>query len=179
MNKRSIEQRAAALLRETGVTDLPVDVEEVARRRGLHVVPHDLGEGVSGALFVERGVATIGYNPLHSEVRRRFTVAHELGHYELHARSGPLFVDRDFVVAYRDGRSSTGEVRKERQANAFAAALLMPASQIREAVRDLELDLIAEDEAALRPIAECFGVSVQAMTFRIMNLGLFSSSDRL
>lgn len=172
MNKKSIEQRAAALLQETGIQALPIDVEEVARQRGLQVVPHDLGEGVSGALFIDGGVATIGYNPHHHDVRQRFTIAHELGHYELHARSSPLFVDRGFVVAYRDGRSSTGEVLKERQANAFAAALLMPADAIREAIQDFELDLTAEDEVSLRPLAQRFGVSVQALTFRILNLNV-------
>ena len=176
MTRRQVEQRAAAVLREAGVTEFPVDVEAVARRRGLDVVPYDLGDGVSGALFVDGDAATIGYNPSDPPVRRRFTVAHELGHYELHARTAPLFVDRSFAVAYRDGRSSTGEVRREREANAFAAALLMPASAIHEAVQDLEFDLASEDETAVRELARRFGVSSQAMMFRIMNLGLSGRS---
>src|SRR5690606_13578869 len=55
-----------------------------------------------------------------SESRRRFTIAHELGHYMLHRE-----LSHHFLCSPRD-RS-----RMEREANYFAAELLMPSSEIR------------------------------------------------
>lgn len=57
-----------------------------------------------------------------SPLRDRFTVAHELGHYFLHARQGETP-----IIAYRKGSG-----RLEWEANWFAASLLMPAKQFKD-----------------------------------------------
>ena len=66
----------------------------------------------------------------------RFTIAHELAHYILHTKETKLFVDKQ--VLYRDGKSSTGEILQEREANAFAASLIMPGKLITEEVEKLK-----------------------------------------
>jgi len=60
---------------------------------------------------------------------------------------------------------------RETEANAFADALLMPAAWIHQALRSVHAVDLADDAAA-RQLAERLGVSVQAMTYRLLNLGL-------
>lgn len=169
---KRIEKVTTEILLEQSIKDLPIPVEEIAVKRGLEIKAYDLGENVSGALVIVDGKGTIGYNPSESKVRQRFTVAHELGHYELHKHEKGLFVDKDFKVLFRDGNSSKGEIRNELEANAFAAALLMPEKFLIREINKRNFDL--SDESDLKELAKLFSVSVSAMTFRIANLNLFA-----
>jgi len=58
----------------------------------------------------------------------------------------------------------------EVEANAFAAALLMPEDYLRNDLRDKRFDMY--DETAVRRLAQRYQVSVQALTIRLMELGL-------
>jgi Zn-dependent peptidase ImmA (M78 family) len=72
-------------------------------------------------------------------------------------------------VSFRDDRSGTAEHSEEIEANQFAAELLMPAQWIEAKARTRRFDL--NDDEAIRALASEFGVSQQAMTFRLANLG--------
>lgn len=127
-----IDAQAENILLKTGMLHVPVDVELVAHRLSLQIEPASLGENVSGLLVVEKGHGVIGYNATQAHVRQRFTIAHEIGHFVLHLSDNPsaLFIDTQYIVYRRDAKSSTGEDQREREANRFAAALLMPATLI-------------------------------------------------
>lgn len=87
----------------------------------------------------------------------------------LHARDG---LKVDTVIQFRDDRSTLGTDPKERQANQFAAALLMPAESIDERVKDaLDSGVVSRDALASR-LAQEFDVSIEAMTYRLINLGI-------
>lgn len=150
----------------------PVPVEHIALRLGLTVERAQLGDDVSGILVVRDGRGLIGVNAAQSATRQRFSIAHEVGHFQLHRKAMPVFIDtqftRPYLAAFRDARSATGEDRREREANAFAAALLMPEALVRDAVAQLAVDV--EDDAAVVQLAKRFDVSRQAMTFRLVNL---------
>ena len=78
-------------------------------------------------------IALLSYNPNGSLVRQRFAITHEIGHFVLHKKqaSEKIFVDKDFLVKYRNSKSySSSEHRDEQAANAFAAELLMPENLI-------------------------------------------------
>lgn len=111
-------------------------------------------------------------NAVQAPTRQRFSIAHEVGHFLLHRKAMTVFIDtqftRPYLAAFRDSTSATGEDKREREANAFAAALLMPESLVREAVAQLAVDV--EDDAAVVELAKRFDVSRQAMTFRLVNL---------
>ncbi|MGH3265723.1 MAG: ImmA/IrrE family metallo-endopeptidase [Trebonia sp.] len=66
---------------------------------------------------------------MQAQVRRRFTIAHELGHYFLHV-SETLHVDRAAHFRLRSQLSSEGIDVTEIQANRFAASLMMPDEMI-------------------------------------------------
>jgi Zn-dependent peptidase ImmA (M78 family) len=79
-----------------------------------------------------------------------------------------VHIDKLFRVHLRSAASSTAEDVVEIEANAFAAALLMPEELVREDVRQLTLDI--EDADEIKTLADRYCVSSQAMTFRLMNL---------
>lgn len=155
---------------------LPVPVEEIADSLArLHVdVREDLTavpggppdvRGVSGMLLCQP-VMTIYVNAAEarrSPGRARFTVAHELGHWYLHAQKTG---GEGFERFCRDS-DLRSERHQEGEANRFAAGLLMPE------------ELLSEHAAAtnvnLALLAKRFDVSVPAMRLRLTTLGLLPS----
>jgi Zn-dependent peptidase ImmA (M78 family) len=166
-----INKCAEDILCQTGMLRVPVDVELVAHRLKLRTEAASLGENVSGLLVVEKGHGVIGYNTTQALVRQRFTIAHEIGHFVLHRHDDPsaLFIDTHYIVYRRDAQSSTGEDRREIEANRFAAALLMPATLLQTEIQKKPLDF--GDEEMLTDLASKFQVSTQAMSIRLSNLG--------
>jgi Zn-dependent peptidase ImmA (M78 family) len=178
MNSRKIEEKVSEILQSMNMNYPPVPVDEVAQYLGLTVEKIQLSENVSGILVLDGDVGTIGVNAGHALVRRRFSVAHEIGHYVLHKTDKSLFIDKKYIAVYqRNEKSATGEDLLEIQANRFAAALLMPADMIRNAVNQKDFDF--GDELALESLAQKFNVSTQAMAYRLANLGLFELPEQL
>jgi len=175
MNKQrrdQIESRAEQILRNGSAYRAPVPLDLVLQSLQLMTQPTGLDDDISGVLVVENKRAGIGYNSNHAPVRQRFTIAHEIGHYVLHV-SKPLqprlFIDR-YVVFRRDGASAVANDQEEVEANAFAAALLMPAEFLREEIRKSDFDL-DDDDDVIR-LAKKFNVSTSAMSNRLAYLGL-------
>ncbi len=152
---------------------MPVDVKAIAQTLNIEVQEVKLEDSISAVLVVKEGRAIIGVNSAHNKNRKRFSIAHELGHFLLHSKtaSSNVFVD-PAPVFFRDEHSSTGSDFQEIQANAFAAELLMPASLLKEELRGGRID--AFDDDAIKKIADRFGVSIQALSIRLTNLGLIS-----
>lgn len=170
VRRKHIRTLVQQMLSEHGIREAPVRPEKLAKALGVSVHKNDVDETLSGFLLrhpVTRK-AIIGVNGKHHPNRQRFTVAHELGHLLLH--EGPqLHVD----LRHRDENSSKGDQVEEIEANEFAAELLMPASFLERDIEQLEnKDLLDED--VLKPLADRYKVSVQALTFRLANLGLVS-----
>jgi Zn-dependent peptidase ImmA (M78 family) len=165
---KKAEVRAEHLLQEQSVIARPVPVEDIARILGARLLFEPLNDELSGLLYREGGVATIGVNSAHPTSRQRFTVAHEIGHLLLH-EGKPMFVDKLVRVDLRDSNSAAGTLKEEREANAFAAALLMPQAMILESLQRVRG--LAGD-AMVQSLADRFQVSTQAMEYRLTNLGL-------
>jgi Zn-dependent peptidase ImmA (M78 family) len=166
-----IERAADRLLAVHAITGPEVPVEQIAKAQGLPVLYDDLGSDVSGVLYRRNGTELIIVNQDHHEHRQRFTVAHELGHADLH--EAKTYLDGSASLRFRDGLSATGTDAEEREANRFAAALLMPAAWLRERFIELVVgpDPLKEGAAIIR-LSHVFNVSEQAMRLRLVNLGL-------
>lgn len=181
--QKQIEEVANDLLRRTGhyptsfnilLDNQGIDVEGVAEKIGIDVSEHDFGEDVSGVLLLSGDKVQIGYAKNNGTKRQRFTIAHELGHYILeHQRKG-VFVDtpEKYFALFRNSNSSTGEDHQEREANAFAASLLMPIELVREGIQHfLSSDITRNEHFELVPLlAKRFNVSDLAMSYRLTNL---------
>lgn len=143
-----------------GKMRLPIDVEQIAQNLNVQVKVKELPPSVAGFIIKEASepFPVIYVNSGDGSQRRRFTIAHELGHY---------FQNRDSEeIAYVDNRdelASTGTDPKERWCNAFAAELLMPESVIKK--------YWAEGWEFER-IRELLNVSKAALTNRLNFLGL-------
>lgn len=169
------EAAAEALLAKFGFRDVEIDVEQLAGECGIQVVRRHFEDGdVSGMLLREDNEPpVIGVNQAHLETRRRFTIAHELGHWALHPGRLVIF-DRPMRANRRDSVSAMATDREEIQANAFGAALLMPERLVREHVYKLHSNQRQNPEEAAALLAGVFNVSPVAMSFRLINLGLTS-----
>jgi transcriptional regulator with XRE-family HTH domain len=155
------EAAAREVLDHAGISGPPVQVvDDVCDVLGVEVFFSELPEALSAMLLVisEQQLAVI-VNEDHSPVRRRFSVAHELGHAVLTHPAG-YHVDYEADAGDPPGY----DWMDERQANGFAAALLMDERWIRSDVAD---GMLAIPALALR-----YEVSEAAMSFRLTNLGL-------
>jgi len=89
----------------------------------------------------------------------------------LHRDEEQLFIDKGYRAFFRDTASGKGTDMRERDANAFAAALLMPAALVRRAAKSYHFDL-GDEGGPVEELARRFGVSSQAMTLRLANLDI-------
>ncbi len=165
------ETIAKRLVREHGIERPPVPVELLADRLGAQIRYLPFEGDLSGMLFRDSAKCIIGVNSLHHPNRQRFTIAHEIGHMLLH-RGDQIHVDRTYRVNLRGRTSSQAVSRDEMESNTFAAALLMPEEMLAEDLRRQEIDF--ESEEQLRVLATNYGVSLQALNLRLINLGLIS-----
>jgi Zn-dependent peptidase ImmA (M78 family) len=174
MSAKFARNKAEELLRKFQVVTAPVDIESVAKSLGVPVVLKTLGDGVSGLLITNPRGTTICVNRDHPRVRRRFTIAHEVGHYFLghQFEAGEhVHVDEGNYISARGPRSATGVDPKEVEANQFAAALLMPSELVRQQATKFRIGSGLLD-VHVSQLAERFQVSEQAMTIRLDALGL-------
>jgi len=174
------EESAAALLDAYGLSELqdpPIPVDELAEEaEGLDVQEHpDLSTlpGVppelaattlSGLLFpIDKRIWVAALEAARSSGRRRFTIAHEIGHWRLHhrgqARGRAVFCRPDEV----DGGQGAAK-KVEAEANRFAAALLMPGHLLRVEAEECRLNVGL--------LARRFEVSQAAMHVRLTALDL-------
>lgn len=159
----TIESRAEEVLRKLNIKTLPVPVEDIAGKLQIRISRAPNGE-FSGMLLRKGGHALIGVNSNEPPLRQRFTIAHELGHFFLHP-------EKDAFVDYRDNKKGVMRTPREKHANMFAAALLMPRKTL---LKDFKT--IADDdgfsEEDLTTLARKYEVSEDAMRFRLINLNI-------
>lgn len=162
-----IEEQVQNLLKENNMFYPGFDIVKLVKKLSIKLIPDVFSDDVSGYFVMKDGHPVISYDSTASPTRIRFTIAHEMGHYILHSKSQPIFVDKTPKVFYRNSASASGEILKEREANAFAAALLMPKALVLEELNKVNFDAVE----AVQSLAKKFNVSDQAMSFRLSNLG--------
>lgn len=120
-------EAARKLVRKAGMVSPPVDVFELAKSNGFSVYRREFSEELSGVLLNHADLKAIGVNARQAYVRQRFTLAHELGHYML-GHEDSLYVDIDDPTFDHSDDL-------EREANEFAAELLMPLHMLKQDAR--------------------------------------------
>ncbi len=165
-DRSSAEMAATDLLRATwhddsGDCPLPVDPFRIASALGLRVNLMPLEPDVSGMLAKRPYQDPEVYiNANDSRNRQRFSCAHEIGHYD--SRASNRDDDSWGYIDRRGPSASKGSTPDEIYANQFAAALLMPEEKVKE----------LHGQIGPAAMAVEFGVSLEAMLFRIDNLDL-------
>ena len=154
--KKHARNLAQKLIKEAKVREAPVSlqhiIEHIQTTRSLVVTRIEVSERVSGLLVVCKSLdgeyATIGFNTNHPWCRRRFTIAHEIGHLLL-----------EHACSRNEGDGSHNET----EANVFAAELLMP-------------KIILKKDYANSPdiptLSRLYRVSDQALSIQLMSARL-------
>ena len=176
IDRKRAAAKSRALLQAHDVHGAPIDVFALAEREGIRVVRQSFEDSnISGVLVRRDDASVIGINASHHPNRQRFTLAHELAHHVLHAQHPTVYVD-DMTVHFRGEGYHPPQRTEEVEANAFAAELLMPEALLREDLKSGSIDAL--DEVAVRRLARKYGVSAQAVTIRLAELGLVSGFGR-
>ena len=139
----------------------PFDVVGFGKELGLEIKESDeLPTKISGFIKqVDEGTISICVNKKHHFNRKRFTVAHELGHYFLHSdklKEGMI----DGILNREDGANN----KIESEANEFGANLLMP--------EELFKQLWNKEDCSIGDMALIFLVSESAVITRAKFLGI-------
>jgi Zn-dependent peptidase ImmA (M78 family) len=175
IRRKQIRELVEKLLARHHVSEGAVPVEKIVRSFGIEIKLDAVDDDLSGFLVREnkgQKRSLIGANKSHHPHRQRFTIAHELGHFLLH-EGETVHLDeyrQAFTINLRDKHSAQGEDNDEREANLFAAELLMPVKFLMNDLSGKDLDLLG-DSALLDKLAKKYKVSTQALTFRLANLG--------
>ncbi len=171
--KKSREISALAeVVRQSLELAVPVDVFEAVSRLGGTITELDsvpAGPEATIRRTGERFQIAIRHHPL--PTRKRFTVAHELGHLFLHMG---YLVNPDAWGHSSEYRDSVyhrfGYNVEEAEANLFAASFLMPEDEFRSVVQELS----QRGKIQVRDLAQRFRTSAAAALKRGEELGLFN-----
>ncbi|MFN7161079.1 MAG: ImmA/IrrE family metallo-endopeptidase [Candidatus Gracilibacteria bacterium] len=155
-NYQNAVDKALAIIEDNYVCTPPIDIVEIAKNYGLSLVEIEfIGEHASVAGFIDPSSKTMYISKSDPDHRKAFTIAHELGHWILHQ---PELGDEPhkYAILYRKplGASTTDPLEKE--ANAFAANLLVPRKFL-DTYKDLDV----------ASIAKIFGVSPEVIGYRL------------
>ena len=151
-------EKAMSILKMARISDSPVDVDKVASVLGFRIIQYPFPDKLKGKVTVVNGVKIIGVNKNHPLSLQRYTIAHELGHY----LNGHEHYEKN---------SSEGEnpyydhyFQQEKEADLFAAELLMPKPFLEADLQKLGLDIAK--------LTEKYQVSEQALWIRLTYSGL-------
>lgn len=146
---------AKQAIKMSGIASPPISVNEVVKalqRFGHKIIVKStpLSDGFSGQIIQMPQITGIMYNSTHSQHRQRYTVAHELGHF---------MMNHILTATYKEVVNLKNKLKIEKEANIFAAELLMPKEMIKNALKSRKY--------TAKELATLFDVSEEAMWFKI------------
>lgn len=154
------EARSFAVLQRFGIDAPNFEIRDVARGLDIDVKIGGVSGGDARIVKLENGRGIIRLNKAIAEpVRQRFSIAHEIGHWEQHPN-----LTQGYLCTAADLRDY-GRSTEEAEANWFAATLLMPKFLIPPEVfkQDPKFSFISK-------LARDFGTSLTAAARRFVEL---------
>src|SRR6516164_3845446 len=143
---------AERLLQSLGVTEpKEIDLEAIAWTQGA-VVNYRPLDSCEATIVGSKRRAVISVNSHSPPRRRRFSLAHELGHWHFH-RGQILICGKDDIANF-----ANESLNPERQADAFASDLILPNYLLDPRLRKIKRPALA----AVREIADEFYASLTA-----------------
>ena len=148
------------------LNNLPINIEGMIRLHGIQLDKNaELADELSGEIRkIGEEDYKISIQEADHDYRKRFTMSHELGHFLLHKdKIGDGVND---TPAYRTSNANDLfnpkiTLEHEAEANAFAAALLMP--------KDAVEYYYCEEKKSIRQMTKIFQMSERALQIRIKN----------
>ncbi|WP_430404254.1 ImmA/IrrE family metallo-endopeptidase [Fluviicola sp.] len=152
---------AQKLMNECGIddpTEFPLDL--IAFGRGATIIEKPLGNSEGRIVFGKKKTIITINSDIHYPSKKRFVLAHEIGHLEMHRNQPLIHNDTDATLEYfKSGNQET-------EANEFASELLMPESLFKKECKGKKFgpDLI-------RSLAERFQTSITSVAYRYFEIG--------
>lgn len=149
---------------ECGIDDpSQLPIETIISSKNIFL-KEEVIEGSEGRIIMSEQSAIISINSKIEYLgKKRFVMAHELGHFELHRGSQKLFNDDERTL---NQWYSTSFRNEEAEANEFAAEFLMPGSIFQQ-----ECAGKAFHPRTIYKLAERFQTSLTATLFRFVDIG--------
>lgn len=146
---------------------LPAGLSELAQAleqyMGIDVAMQVLDDGLDGLSLATSHLNLALISTSTAPTRQRWTLAHEVGH----------LLAGDAQEARIDENLFAGKQHDEVRANSFAATFLAPESHLKEFVGGRPID-----EMVVRELLDSLGISLDALAFRLHNVGLVDASGR-
>lgn len=152
---------AIKLMEEHGLDDpTEIPLELIAAGIGATVIEKPL-RSTDGRIVFGNKLTIITINSdIEYEGKRRFTLAHELGHFVMHRNHLVIHNDTDATLEYFKKGDQEGE------ANEFASELLMPESLF---IKESKKKKFSPD--LLRQLADRFKTSITSVAYKYFELG--------
>lgn len=178
--KKFIIEKVNELIRLNSIIDAPVNLNKITNYLQIEVLTKQSEDELSGFLFRDfaNNQNIIGINQNHPLNRKRFTLAHEIGHFVLHNHEGFHFDSKNesYLIKLRKTNFDPTNEIEEQEANFFAAELLMPKEFLENDIAKFkDADLLFDDN--IPRLAKKYKVSVRSLTFRLANLGKIDLND--
>lgn len=119
-----IKEQAISLIEENEITEPPVDVVKVAKNLGIEIMEMTNDLWFYGMLSRYEDDFYIIVNKLMPETRKRYAIAHEIGHHQLHGHD-------------LEHQRANDEDYRHREADVFAEELCIPTELVRRTAADL------------------------------------------
>lgn len=149
-----LRDKVRTILNRLKVENAPVPIDDVVKLFSIPVVNYShFPESVSGTFIKDEDFQVIGINDKMANTRKRYTIAHELGHY---------FLGHDHQRSIHENFDEPTD--KEREANKFAAELLMPIDFLKKDVEKIGI--------TVPDLSKKYEVSDQAMSIRLLETKL-------
>lgn len=164
MMRKAIKSGKLAALKmfdEIGISDISeISLELLVAGRGAILVEKELSNSEGRIVFGrKKSIITIN-SKIEFEGKRRFVIAHELGHHEMHRNLIPIHRDNAASLDYfKDGSQET-------EANEFASELLMPEKSFINACKGNKFS-----PDLLRSLSEQFKTSITSVAYKYFELG--------
>lgn len=151
-------EKVEELLKEFNIDDYPIPIVKIAENLGFEVYEAEFGNDESGLLYYSKDkekIILLNKNDI--PTRKKFTIAHELGHYLNEFESGQIYAHRN---------SNSSDPNYESEINRFASELLMPTKILKNFLENIDYKSKDFDFVASL-IASAFLVSFSAAKVRL------------
>ena len=178
----SIDDAVKVILTKNGVMEPPINVIKIADSMGIKVFSVEFTDpNVKGAIADFKSPMPqfngeqriIAVDKKSYATRKIFTIAHEIGHFVMHCGESNDFFERDVYESNEEKKNSEDNRNSiEKDADKFAASLVMPKDMFIDFVENSPYYIIRDKQNLVQEICKKFIVAEKAAKKRLKEVGM-------
>jgi Zn-dependent peptidase ImmA (M78 family) len=178
------KNKSIELLKEYNLLEIPIDIDKLAQKLDIKVKYEKIESKVSGKIEYSNSIneVVITINMDEHNLRQRFALAHEIGHYIYDIDFTKDAIITDFLGYERSGSQTIVEER----ADNYAEQLLLPYDLLlkeirlaKQSIADYKIGDIKSIYILIVRIARKFNVSKPTVIIRTSNLNFITKEQRI